>query len=178
MWKSLGYVAMILACAQSANSEGQGHGAAPRLAISTSQFDGVDASPIYGVTVPKGYRRWELVGVSYEKGLDEFRAILANPIAIKAYRDGVLPFSEGAVLAKLAWKRIPSSEAAEAFVPGDATTTQFMVKDSKRYASSGGWGFGRFVAGIPTDEAQHESCFACHQSLVKNHDFVFTRLAH
>jgi Cytochrome P460 len=52
-----------------------------------------------------------------------------------------------------------------------------MVKDSKRYASTGGWGFGRFIDGKPVDEAQHKTCFVCHSALVKDHDFVFTRYA-
>jgi hypothetical protein len=52
-----------------------------------------------------------------------------------------------------------------------------MVKDSKKYPSTGGWGFGRFVDGKPVDEAQHTTCFGCHQANVKGHDFVFTRLA-
>ena len=52
-----------------------------------------------------------------------------------------------------------------------------MVKDSKKYASTGGWGFGRFIDGEPVDKAQHETCFACHQANVKGHDFVFTRFA-
>ena len=47
----------------------------------------------------------------------------------------------------------------------------------QKYAATGGWGFGRFVDGKPADEAQHHTCFACHQARVKNHDFVFTRWA-
>jgi cytochrome c551/c552 len=52
-----------------------------------------------------------------------------------------------------------------------------MVKDSKKYAASGGWGFGRFIDGKPADLAQHQSCLACHQAKVVNHDLVFTRYA-
>jgi hypothetical protein len=52
-----------------------------------------------------------------------------------------------------------------------------MVKDSERYAGTGGWGFGRFIDGVPVDEAQHETCFGCHEANVKNHDLVFTRFA-
>ena len=70
-----------------------------------------------------------------------------------------------------------SPEFKTASIPGAATTVQFMVKDSKKYAATGGWGFGRFINGKPVDQAQHETCFACHQALVKNHDYVFTRLA-
>lgn len=136
------------------------------------------SSPIFGVTIPSGYRQWEIVAPSQETGnLDELRIVLGNPLAIKAYQDGTLPFPDGTVLAKLAWKRVQSSEFGPAYVPGAATTVQFMVKDSKKYASTGGWGFGRFIDGKPADKAQHQTCFACHAANVKSHDFVFTRLA-
>src|SRR5450631_1240600 len=134
------------------------------------------ASPIFGVTIPAGYRQWEVVAPSHEAGnLDELRVILGNATSMKAYREGTLPFPDGAILAKLAWKHVPSAEADGAFVPGRATTVQIMVKDSKKYAATGGWGFGRFIDGKPVDEAQHKTCFACHAALVKGHDFVFTR---
>lgn len=134
-------------------------------------------SPIFGVTVPDGYRQWELVSVAHEEGLDELRGVLGNFIAMQAYRDGTLPFPDGAILAKLAWKHVPSTEFRGAFVPGTATTVQIMVKDSRKYASTGGWGFGRFIDGKPVDEAQHKTCVPCHQANVKGHDLVFTRFA-
>jgi hypothetical protein len=96
---------------------------------------------------------------------------------VKAYRDGTLPFPDGAILAKLAWKHVLSVEFPAAFVPGAATTIQIMVKDSKKYASTGGWGFGRFIDGKPVDEAQHRTCFPCHEAGAKGHDWVFTRWA-
>jgi len=64
-----------------------------------------------------------------------------------------------------------------AFVPGAATAVQIMVKDSKKYAATGGWGFGRFIGGKPVDEAQHATCFPCRQANAKGHDFAFTRYA-
>ena len=135
------------------------------------------ASPIYGVTVPDGYRGWELVAPAREAApFDELRVVLGNDIAVRAYRQGSLPFPDGSVLVKLAWKEVQSPDFASATIPGAATTVQVMVKDSKRYAASGGWGFGRFVAGVPTDEAQHRTCFACHQARVQGRDYVFTRL--
>jgi hypothetical protein len=88
-----------------------------------------------------------------------------------------LPFPDGAVLVKLAWKHVQSTEFGAAFVPGSATTVQVMVKDSRKYPSTRGWGFGRFVNGEPVDEAQHKTCFACHEANVKEHDIVYTRLA-
>ncbi|TIX45826.1 MAG: cytochrome C oxidase subunit III [Mesorhizobium sp.] len=136
------------------------------------------ASPIYGVTISEGYRQWELVAPAEEaEPLNELRAVLGNAVAINAYREGTLPFPDGTVLAKLAWKHVQSSEFESASVPGVATTVQIMVKDSKKYATTGGWGFGRFVDGKPADEAQHQTCFACHEARVQGHDYVFTRYA-
>jgi hypothetical protein len=135
-------------------------------------------SPIFGVTIPQGYRQWELIAPAEEAApLNELRAILGNKSAIDAYRNDTLPFPDGTVLVKLAWKHIQSPEFGPASVPGSATTVQVMVKDSGKYAATGGWGFGRFVNGKSADEAQHSTCFACHQAGVKGHDFVFTRLA-
>jgi len=135
------------------------------------------SSPIYGVKIPVGYRRWELVAVAHEQGFNELRAVVGNSLSIKAYGEGRLPFPNGAMLVKLAWKHVPLSGAGGAFVSGPATTVQVMVKDSRKYAATGGWGFGRFINGKPVDEAQHKTCFPCHEANVKNHDLVFTRFA-
>ncbi|SJZ44852.1 Cytochrome P460 [Enhydrobacter aerosaccus] len=150
------------------------HGA-PATAVVTPT---TATSPIYGVSLPDGYRQWQLVGVAQETGaLDELRAVVGNAAALLAYRSAALPFPDGTVLVKLAWEREQSAEFAPAFVPGKPTTVQVMVKDSKRYAATGGWGFGRFVDGKSADEAQHRTCFACHNTNVRDHDFVFTRYA-
>ncbi len=144
--------------------------------VSTLSKADDDSSPIFGVRIPAGYRQWGLIAPSQETGsFNELRGILGNPIAMKAYQEATLPFPDGAILAKLAWKREPSPEFPGAFVPGHATTVQIMVKDSTKYASTGGWGFGRFIDGMAVDRAQHETCFACHQANVKNHDYVYTR---
>jgi hypothetical protein len=152
--------------------------AATGLAAQPTGPEGDNVSPIFGVTIPQGYRQWELIAPAEEAApLNELRAILGNKSAIDAYRNDTLPFPDGTVLVKLAWKHIQSPEFGPASVPGSATTVQVMVKDSGKYAATGGWGFGRFVDGKPADSAQHGTCFACHQAGVKDHDFVFTRLA-
>ena len=135
-------------------------------------------SPIYGVTIPEGYRKWELIAPAEEAApLDELRVVLGNPAAVKAIENSTQPYPDGTVLVKLAYKRAPLAGAPTATVPGQPTTVQVMVKDSRRYASTGGWGFGRFVNGQPADVAQHETCFACHAAHVKDRDYVFTRFA-
>jgi hypothetical protein len=135
-------------------------------------------SPIYGVTIPDGYRTWQMIAPAEEAApLDELRVVLGNPAAIKAIENATLPYPDGTVLVKLAYKRKQSPEFDTATVPGQPTTVQIMVKDSRRYASTGGWGFGRFINGQPADLAQHQTCFACHAARVKDRDYVFTRFA-
>jgi hypothetical protein len=148
------------------------------LAEGPSQGNTADASPIFGVTIPAGYKQWELIAPAEEATpLNELRAVVGNQTAMDAYQAEKLPFPDGTILVKRAWKRKPSPDFASATIPGAATTVQVMVKDSKKYASTGGWGFGRFVDGKPVDEAQHRTCFACHDAHAKGHDYVFTRLA-
>jgi len=157
-------------------------GAAAYIAPASGQADG-EAAPIFGIKIPSGYRDWKLISVAHEEGkLNDLRAILGNDIAIKAYREGKLPFPDGAIIARLAWSYVPAEEnnkvfgRAQSFVAGPATNVQFMVKDSKKYASTGGWGFAQFKDGKPADEALHNTCFACHVP-VKTRDFIFTQYA-
>jgi hypothetical protein len=109
--------------------------------------------------------------------LDELRVVLGNPTAVKAIENSTLPYPEGTVLVKLAYKRKQSDKLPSATMPGQPTTVQVMVKDSRKYASTGGWVFGRFINGVPADEAQHQTCFACHAAHAKDQDYVFTRFA-
>jgi len=144
-----------------------------------------EAPLIFVDIIPPGYRDWRLISVAHEEGnLHSFAAVLGNDVAIKAYREGKLPFPEGAIIAALHWRHAPSEEnnkvfgRAQSFVAGSATNVQFMVKDSKKYAATGGWGFGHFNErdGKPAEEAFMKSCYACHQK-AKESDLVFTRYA-
>jgi hypothetical protein len=144
------------------------------------------AAPIFGITLPAGYRDWRLISVAHEEGnLNDIRAILGNDVAIKAYRRGTLPFPDGTIIARLSWKYLPSEEnnkvfgRDQSFVPGAATDwyLQFMVKDAKKYATTHGWGYAQFDKnGIPADEAKLKTCAPCHEP-DKANDFVFTHYA-
>jgi hypothetical protein len=127
-----------------------------------------------------GYRQWALIAVTHapHPGIsDELKGILGNQAAVKAQQEGTLPFPDGTVLAKLAWQHVPLGTFDGIFVSRTPVRLEFMVKDSQKYAATGGWGFGRFIEGKPADEAQHKTCFPCHDAHVKAHDFVFTRFA-
>ena len=141
------------------------------------------AAPIFVTKIPPGYRDWRLISVSHEAGnLNSIGAVLGNDVAIKAYREGKLPFPDGTIIAALHYGHVPSAEnnkvfgQAQSFVAGPATNIQFMVKDSTKYAATGGWGFGHFADGKPGDAAFMKSCFPCHEK-VKATDLVFTHYA-
>ena len=149
----------------------------------TSGHADEETAPIFVTNIPLGYRDWRLISLAHEEAnLHSFAAILGNDVAIKAYRDGKLPFPDGTIIAALHYGHVPSEEndkifgAPQSFVPGPATNVQFMVKDSKKYASTGGWGFGHFNKdGTPGTDAQLKTCFPCHAKASR--DFVFTRYA-
>ncbi|MFZ0114425.1 MAG: cytochrome P460 family protein [Xanthobacteraceae bacterium] len=82
----------------------------------------------------------------------------------------------------LHYSHVPSEEnnkvfgQDQSFVPGTPTNIQFMVKDTRKYAATGGWGFAHFQDGKPGDEAMMKTCFPCHNQ-IKARDLVFTRYA-
>ena len=159
----------------------------------------LEADPVYGIKFPAGYRDWGMISAAQVGApVSDIRVKLGNDIAMMAFRDDKRPFPDGTIIARLAYRQVTSEEnnkvfraAAErlgqppeqiekllagSFVAGPPTNVQFMVKDSKKYASSGGWGFAQFTNGKPDGEAVQKTCFACHQP-AKDHDFVFTRYA-
>jgi hypothetical protein len=158
-----------------------------------------ESPPIFVKEIPPGYRGWSVISVARLGGnFNDLRVKLGNDVAIKAYREGKIPFPDGTIIARLAWRQVTSEEnniafrlvaerrglspeettklLAESFVAGPAKDVQFMVKDSREYASTGGWGFGQFTDGKPDNEAVHKTCFSCHEP-AKDRDFVFTRYA-
>jgi hypothetical protein len=140
----------------------------------------------------RGYEAWQLVSIS-QNG-NHIAAILGNPVMIKAYLAGVpgngKPFPDGAKMAKIHWNPKKMETFPAATVPGAQHDVDFMLKDSKRFADSGGWGYGvfdydaasdRFTPGTMADkppQGNDAKCgFACHTS-VKTRDYVFTDYGH
>ena len=151
-------------------------------APASGQSDG-ETVPIFGIKIPHGYRDWRVVSVAHEEGnLHSFAIILGNDVAIKAYRDGKLPFPDGTIIAALHYSHTPSAENdkvfgdPQSFVPGPQTNVQFMVKDSKKWATTGGWGYAHFDKdGKPGTEAALKTCAPCHAKASR--DSVFTQYA-
>jgi len=133
-----------------------------------------------------------VVSVSHDGPL--LAAILANPVMIDAYAAGIpgngKSFPDGAKLAKIHWTPKKMETFLAATVPGSQHDVDFMVKDSKRFADGGGWGYAVFdynatsdqftpgtLAGKPPQGNDARCGFTCHTS-VKKRDFVFTEYAH
>jgi len=136
----------------------------------------------------KGYEGWHVVSISQDGEL--MAVIVANPVMIDAYRAGVpgngKPFPDGSKMAKIHWSPKKLETFPAATVPGTLHDVDFMAKDSKRFADSGGWGWavfeyeaasGAFRPGTSADkppQGNDAKCgFACH-TRVKTRDYVFT----
>jgi hypothetical protein len=153
-----------------------------------SEHTNENSAPVFLTEIPQGYRDFGLIAVSRltrGDGTSQLRAELGNEIAVKAYRKGKLPFPDGAIVAALHWNEVSSPDndkvlakgfpgaGIQSFIPGSGVNVQFMVKDSKKYTATGGWGFGDFTNGKPGNEKLMNTCFNCHLP-AKDHDFVFT----
>jgi hypothetical protein len=150
----------------------------------------------YSVSVPggldfsefKGYETWQTISISRNERV--VASILGNQVMIDAYRDGIpangKPVPDGAKMAKIHWKPKPNEFFPTATVPGDLVNVDFMVKDSKRFADSGGWGYAVFdynvasdtftpgtKAGTPPQGNDAKCGVACHTA-AKARDYVFT----
>jgi hypothetical protein len=143
----------------------------------------------------KGYEDWQAVGPSQTDAAHVIRLIVANPVMIRAYREGVpgngKPFPEGSKIAKIEWRPKtltdpPFSATTPDTVPGDLTAVEFIEKDSKRFSDSHGWGYAMFdydassstfapatLAGKPPQGNDAKCGAACH-TLAASKDYIFT----
>jgi hypothetical protein len=131
-----------------------------------------------GITIPQGYKDWRLIAVSQRPETSTLRAVLGNDVAIAAARAGnTNPWPDGAVLAKLVVKQKNHPKYPTAQVPGEFVHAEFMIKDSVKYASTGGWGFARWLGEkqepYGKDANFVQECVGCHTTVQQN-DWVFT----
>ena len=137
----------------------------------------------------KGYETWQYIAISHNGQM--LALILGNPTMIEAYKSGIpgngKPFPDGAKMAKIHWTaKQNEGEPGQPFVPGPLHDVDFMVKDSKRFADSGGWGYGAFEYEAASDsfrpantsdqppQSNDAKCGAACHTAVKSRDFVFT----
>jgi hypothetical protein len=138
--------------------------------------------PTQPIKLPKNYRKWRLISVAHEEGdLHDLRAILANDLAARAFLSNAVQFPSGSKIVRLAWQYSASADnnrafgREQSFVAGSPTNIQLMVRDSRRYAATSGWGYAQFADPGAKNEAAHPgACAGCHLSAI-DHGFVFTR---
>lgn len=143
----------------------------------------------------KGYEQWQVVGPSLTEAANVIRVIVANPVMIKAYEEGIpgngKPFPDGSKIVKLEWrpKKItdpPFSASTPDTVAGDLVEVEFIVKDSKKFSDAHGWGFAMFdydaasgtfapatSASKPPQGHDAKCGTACH-TLAASKDYIFT----
>jgi len=139
-------------------------------------------APANDIEYPKNLTNWRVIGTSIRNDNNTQRVILGNAIAIKATRAETKKtnWPKGAILAKLVWKNdtLPTWQAAT--VPGNFVHAEIMVRDAKKYAATGGWGFARWTGLELTphgkDSSSDQACFHCHQA-ASGTDYVFTQPA-
>ena len=156
----------------------------------------ISAQDKYTVKVPgglalsefRGYQGWQTIAVSRNERV--MAVILGNPAMINAFQTGIpgngKPFPDGAKMTKIHWTPKPSSLLKDTTVPDKLVNVDFMVKDSKRFADSGGWGYAVFdwdaasgtfkpgtTAGTPPQGNDAKCGAACHTA-AKARDYVFT----
>jgi len=164
-------------------------GATAAVVLAVLSGGTVSAQDKYTLQVPnglafaefRGYEDWVTVAVSQSGDLIE--VIVANPVMIEAYRAGVpgngKPFPDGSKMAKIHWKAKQSAEAPDpTTVPDTLHDVDFMMRDSKRFPDTGGWGWAQFNYDAASDtftpDGSGADCgFACH-TIVKAKDYVFT----
>ena len=171
-------------------------GVALLAALAVLSSRAISAQDKYTVRVPgglafsefRGFEKWETVGVSQAGNLIE--VIVANPAMIAGYAAGIpgngKAFADGAKMAKIHWNAKKSDFPGQALVSDTLHDVDFMMKDSKRFADSGGWGWAAFNYNDATEtftpatmsdrppQASDAKCgFACH-TVVRDKDYVFT----
>jgi len=130
-----------------------------------------------GIVLPERYRGWQAIAPSYRPDKDHIRVILGNETAVKALQEGIRPFPDGAVLAKIAWTTRKHPKFPVAVEPDKFVQVEFMIRDGAKYRETGGWGFARFVGNelkpYGKDPSFALECLGCHTP-VKENDYVFT----
>ena len=148
-------------------------------ALVVSSASAADVAPApNGITIPAGYKDWRTISISQRTDNNTIRTILGNDIAIAAARAGKTnPWPEGTILAKLGWKNGVNEKWPTAIEPAAFTHAEFMIKDSVKYAATGGWGYARWLGmeqkPYGKDASFVQECQGCHTP-VKDRDWVYT----
>lgn len=129
-----------------------------------------------GIPYSEDYKNWKVISVTDEYDGGSMRVVYGNDIMVKALESRQLPFPDGAKMVKAVWGKQRQDKEGNIF-PGNFQNVQFMVKDSKKFKSTEGWGFAKFdglsLKPFGKTAAFANTCINCHKVLVPENDFVF-----
>jgi hypothetical protein len=157
----------------------QNGSSAPQDAFEQKAPNGISFSEI------RGYEAWQVIAPSQRTDNNELRIILGNTVMIEAYKKGIpgngKPFPEGSVVVKIGWSEKKSPDFPAAIEPDELKRVEFIMKDSRRFPDTSGWGYARFLYDAKTstftpygkDSSFAQECYQCH-TVVKGKDFIFT----
>ncbi|CAK0738663.1 Cytochrome P460 [Gammaproteobacteria bacterium] len=151
------------------------------LVTVTTSFSESVAPSHNGISLPVDYRDWRIITVLHRTDNNNLRVVVGNDIAINAVRQGkTQPWPNGAILGKLAWRTKIRANWGNAVIPDKFQEVGFMIKDTEKFATTGGWGFAQWMGKTQKpygDDANFvQECFGCH-TLAKESDYVFVEPA-
>lgn len=155
--------------------------------VSVGAQDKYEMKALNGISFSeiRGYETWQVIAPSYRTDNNEVRVILGNPVMINAYKEGIpgngKSFPEGSTIVKIGWSEKKNPDFPVALEPDVLKRVEFIVKDSRRFPATSGWGYARFVYDAKTsafapygkDASFARECYQCHTA-VKQKDFIFT----
>jgi len=148
------------------------------LCVTTSTWSAELVAPApNGISLPSDYQDWRIITVLHRTDNDNLRVVVGNDIAINAVRHGkTQPWPNGAILGKLVWRTKIRTNWGNAVIPDKFQEVGFMIRDTEKFAVTGGWGFAQWLGKNQTpygnDANFVQECFGCH-TLTKDTDYVF-----
>ncbi|HEU4552709.1 MAG TPA: heme-binding domain-containing protein [Chitinophaga sp.] len=128
-----------------------------------------------GVKYIPEYRNWQVISTTNRFDNHSIRIVYGNAIAAKAVKENHMqPFPEGSAIVKVVWNSIEEKDGG--ITPGSLNSVQIMVKDSRRFPGSKGWGFAKFngvqLKPYGATPLFNTTCYNCHKIAGKT-DLVF-----
>lgn len=124
----------------------------------------------------EGYEKWQVAATHWRKDKNELRYVMVDPKSEKAFKKGK-KLRDGAIVVKIGWSTKPMESFADGIEADKIQRVEYMIKDSKKFATTGGWGYARFVktadGGYKAWGGDANECYACHTA-VANKDYLFS----